>query len=135
MRFTRFDLTQNGQHIGSVAVMEQARSAAKAYAEKNGAPVTVIGYCEDRKPREVIYHPDGRIEKIWEFEKSSPFYPEVGKTYRNAGGGEYLCEWASGTEARMINTKSGWSLRAHGCRIYSDGSIEWNYSTDGYFTN
>ena len=135
MSFIRFDLTQNGKHLGSAAVMDQARNAAKAYAEKNGAPVSVIGYREGRRPREVIYHPDGRIEKIWEFEKSSPFFPEVGKTYRNAGGGTYLCRRANGTTARMTNVKSGWDFLAHGCRSYSDGSIEWDYSTDGCFTN
>lgn len=135
MRYTHFTLTQNGERIGTAAVMEQAINAAKGYAEKYGAPVSVIGIRDDGKEKEVIYHPDGRIEKIWELAQSSPFFPEVGQVYRNAGGGEYRCELASGTCACMVNTKSGWSLWAHGCRIYFDGSIEWDYSTDGHFTH
>ena len=133
MRYTHFTLTQNGKQIGTAAVMEQAITAAKGYAITHGTPVSVIGHRDDGKEKEVIYHPDGRIEKIWELAKSSPFCPEEGKIYRNAGGSTFLCERSYGTEARMNNTKSGWSLLAHGCRIYFDGSIEWDYSTDGYF--
>ena len=66
MRYTHFSLTQNGEQIGTVAVMEQAINAAKGYAEKNGAQVSVIGHRDDGKEKEVIYHPDGRIEKIWQ---------------------------------------------------------------------
>ena len=135
MRYTHFTLTQNGVQIGTAAVMEQAINAAKGYAEKNGAPVSVIGHRDDGKEKEVIYHPDGRIEKIWELAQSSPFCPEEGMIYRNAGGGTYRCERSYGTKARMVNTKSGWDFIAHGCRIYFDGSIEWDYSTDGRFTN
>ena len=35
--------------------------------------------------------------------------------------------------ARMINTKTGWTLTAHGLVQYEDGTIEWDYSTGGYF--
>ena len=133
MRYLHFTLTQNGKQLGTVAVMEQAINAAKSYAEKAGVPVTVAGLRDDGKQKEVIYHPDGRIEKIWEIAQSSPFWPEVGKTYRNAGGGSFRCERANGTEAWMTNVKSGWHFKAHGCRIYFDGSIEWDYSTDGNF--
>lgn len=133
MRYLHFTLTQNGEQLGTVAVMEQAINAAKGYAEKAGVPVTVAGLRDDGKQKEVIYHPDGRIEKIWEISQSSPFWPEVGKTYRNAGGGSFRCEQANGTEAWMTNVKSGWHFKAHGCRIYFDGSIEWDYSTDGNF--
>lgn len=133
MRYTHFTLTQNGEQIGTAAIMEQAINAAKGYAITKGAPVSVIGHRDDGKDKEVIYHPDGRIEKIWELAQSSPFCPEEGMTYRNAGGSTYRCERSYGTDARMVNTKSGWSLMAHGCRIYFDGSIEWDYSTDGHF--
>ena len=133
MRYTHFTLTQNGNQIGTAAVMEQAINAAKGYAITNGTPVSVIGHRDDGKEKEVIYHPDGRIEKIWELAQSSPFCPEEGKIYRNAGGSTFLCERSYDNIARMTNTKSGWSLLAHGCRIYFDGSIEWDYSTDGYF--
>lgn len=135
MRYLYFTLTQNGAQIGKAAVMQQAIDAAKGYAEKNGAPISVIGLRDDGKEKEVIYHPDGRIEKIWELAQSTPFCPEVGATYRNAGGGVFLCERANGTDAWMTNIKSGWHFKAHGFRVYFDGSIEWDYSTDGCFKN
>ena len=135
MKFTHFTLTQNGEEIGAAAVMEQAINAAKGYATSKNAPVSVVGHRDDGEEKEVIYHPDGRIEKIWKLAKSTPFYPAAGRTYRNAGGGTYLCKSADGTEAIMVNIKSKWSLVAHGCRIYFDGSIEWDYSTNGCFEN
>lgn len=133
MKYMHFTLTQNGEQIGTVAVMQQAVNAAKGYAEKNGAPVSVIGHRDDGVEKEVIYHPDGRIEKIWELAQSSPFFPTEGTIYRNAGGGEYRCLHAEGSRAIMSNVKSGWTFIANGCRIYFDGSIEWDYSTGGYF--
>ena len=135
MRYTHFTLTQNGEQIGTVAIMEQAINAAKGYATTKGTPVSVIGHRDDGKEKEVIYHPDGRIEKIWALAQSSPFCPEEGMIYRNAGGGTYRCEKSNGTDAWMVNTKSGWFFIAHGCRRYFDGSIEWDYSTDGTFTH
>ena len=74
--------------------------------------------------------------------------PVIGHTYLNRNGGEYRCtgnmfyeneermqralslgeHWAS-----MVRVKDGWSLTAHGIIQYADGTIEWNYSTDGHF--
>lgn len=34
---------------------------------------------------------------------------------------------------RLINTLSGWSFIAHGVNIYEDGTIDWDFSTDGHF--
>ena len=34
---------------------------------------------------------------------------------------------------RLFNVKSGWSFIAHGVNMYEDGSIDWDFSTDGYF--
>lgn len=133
MRFIKFDLTQNGQHIGSAAVKEQAINAAKGYAEKNKAPVTITAHTDDGKTREVIYREDGSIAKIWNIANSTPFFPEPGTKYRNAGGGTYLCISSYGTHANFINLASGWDFEAHGCRQYFDGSIEWDYSTGGHF--
>lgn len=62
------------------------------------------------------------------------FTPEVNKIYTNAGGGEYKClRIISEGKAVMQNTKSRWTLNANGCGIYSDGKIDWDYSTNGYF--
>lgn len=58
-----------------------------------------------------------------------------GEIYTNAGGGRFLCERSYGFDARMTNVASGWSCYAHGLVRYEDGTIEWDYSTDGAFTD
>lgn len=133
MKIISYTVTQDGEHVGKSPIRDQAVNAAKMRAEATGKPVTVTAALDDGRTKEVIYHPDGFIQKIWEIAQSSPFCPEVGKTYRNAGGGSFRCERADGTEAWMTNAKSGWHFKAHGCRAYFDGSIEWDYSTDGDF--
>ena len=63
---------------------------------------------------------------------------EYGKVYHNRGGGDFCCTtphfmgYPDGVE-RMTNVKTGWTFRAHGIVQYEDGSIEWDYSTGGYF--
>lgn len=96
MVFTHFTLTQNGKEIGTEKTMQQAIDVAKRYAAKNGMPVSVVGHTDDGKTREVIYHPDGWIQKIWLIAMSTHLRPEVGRTYRNAGGSTFRCEWADG---------------------------------------
>ena len=66
------------------------------------------------------------------------FEPVPGQVYENKGGGTYLCGdvWKNDTPdlsycARMTNTKTGWTLIAHGLIQYEDGTIEWDYSTGG----
>lgn len=135
MKLVKFELTQNGQHIGSCGVKEQAIKAAKGYAESHKSPVTVTAYTDKGDTRDVIYHEDGRIEKVWNIESSVPFCPVEGIIYRNAGGGEFKCTHSGVAGGWFVNIKSGWKCLAHGCRQYSDGSIEWDYSTDGHFTN
>lgn len=66
----------------------------------------------------------------------TPFTPAAGETYKNAGGGSFLCiRPALDTKhcAIMQNVKTGWTLKANGCGIYPDGSIDWDYSTGGHF--
>lgn len=63
---------------------------------------------------------------------------ETGKVYRNRGGGEFRCVTPGYLpiekgNARMQNVKTGWTFLAHGVQMYEDGSIEWDYSTGGYF--
>ena len=67
-----------------------------------------------------------------------PFVPTKGEVYENVAAGKYLCESsyqdADGRSiAWMVNIKTGWSLTAKGIVRYEDGSIEWDYSTDGCF--
>lgn len=64
------------------------------------------------------------------------FSPVKGEVYRNQGGGEYRCVKAGNAWSEnpiMQNVKSGWTLTAHGVGIYDDGTIDWDYSTGGYF--
>lgn len=71
-------------------------------------------------------------KEYWDSRK--PFSPEKGERYENAGGGEYECIWSDGSRlAKFTNVKSYWTLVAHGVGIYSDGRIDWDYSTDGHF--
>lgn len=66
-----------------------------------------------------------------------PFDPKPGETYRNQGGGNYICEKISVWNGlpRMRNTASGWTFDAHGVGIYDDGTIDWDFSTGGYFAD
>lgn len=63
------------------------------------------------------------------------FCPLPGQIYRNHGGGEFRClrGLRDPYDAVMQNTASGWILQAHGCGVYPDGTIDWDYSTGGYF--
>lgn len=65
------------------------------------------------------------------------FTPRVGQIYTNQGGGTFLCtdsdEIHLPYNATMQNTASGWTLCAKGCGIYEDGTIDWDYSTNGRF--
>ena len=63
------------------------------------------------------------------------FTPEKGKTYQNEGGGTFHCLEASDNQVIMQNVASKWTLIAHGCGIYENGSIDWDYSTGGHFAD
>ena len=64
------------------------------------------------------------------------FSPSVGRIYENVAGGSYLCQYTLQSEpcsAWMQNTASGWTCLAHGIVRYDNGTIEWDYSTEGHF--
>lgn len=62
------------------------------------------------------------------------FNPEQFRSYKNSGGGEYVCLRSDGDgNAIMKNVASRWTFIAHGCGIYPDGTIDWDHSTGGYF--
>lgn len=80
--------------------------------------------------------------------KRTTFTPAVGTVYANRGGGKFECinvhkedciingSWHNIfriERVTMQNIASGWTFTAHGCGIYEDGSIDWDYSTDGHF--
>lgn len=64
------------------------------------------------------------------------FNPAVGDEYINEGNGiiyrciERLDE--PGT-AILQSIESGWTFKAHGLGMYSDGMIDWDFSTGGRF--
>ena len=63
------------------------------------------------------------------------FDPYPGRIYKNNGGGQFICI-ATGDDtysAVMKNIESGWTITANGIGIYEDGTIDWDYSTGGYF--
>lgn len=64
-----------------------------------------------------------------------PFTPQAGTSYRNKGGGNYVCIAAAEQKDVFImqNKTSGWTFNAHGIGIYDDDSIDWDYSTEGHF--
>ena len=64
-----------------------------------------------------------------------PFDPIYGEVYENAGGGRFLCESKEGSSrsAWFTNVASGWTCLAKGIIRYEDGTVEWDYSTDGHF--
>lgn len=68
-------------------------------------------------------------------ESRRPFVPKVGKVYENEGGGSYKCLSVDRytKSAWMSNVATGWSFGAYHIGIYSDGKIDWQYSTNGRF--
>lgn len=69
----------------------------------------------------------------------TPFSPEAGTVYdlASSSGGRFYCErrqLGSQFNAWLVNIFSGWRFLAHGVGIYPDGKIDWDYSTDGRFT-
>ena len=60
--------------------------------------------------------------------------PVEGVVYHNRNGSDYRCERRmGGVNARMVRIPDGWRCMAHGVRQYEDGTIEWDYSTDGHW--
>ena len=79
-------------------------------------------------------------DKLSYYRSRRQLEPEVGKVYENAGGGMFMCIDAGGfynsgisDNATFMNIKSFWALDAHGCGVYEDGRIDWDYSTNGRF--
>lgn len=70
MRIVQFTVKQDAQIIGSVAAREQAVNAAKTRAAGTGRPVSVIAHLDDGREREVVYNPDGTVDRIWKKEES-----------------------------------------------------------------
>lgn len=56
------------------------------------------------------------------------------ETYKNAAGGDYKCLRAENRDTYIMqNISSGWTFTAHVITRYEDGTIEWDYSSNGHF--
>ncbi len=58
----------------------------------------------------------------------------AGEIYGHQSGGRFLCIWADHGDADLLR-EDGWRLTAHGVHQNEDGSIWWNFSTSGHFTD
>ena len=57
------------------------------------------------------------------------FQPTVGKIYLNRNGTSYMClSMETEESSAMFISSGGWTLLAHGCRQYTDGTIDWDRS-------
>lgn len=66
--------------------------------------------------------------------KRHPFTPEVGTIYCNRNGNEYICTAVPEYGVAIMERLSdGYTLNAHNPLMYEDGTIEWDYSTGGYW--
>ena len=67
---------------------------------------------------------------------------KVGSLYRLHGRDGYVLECIRNVHddgyspftAVVRSTLTGWTMKVHGVNQYPDGSIDWDYSTDGMFT-
>ncbi len=110
----------------------EAAERARTFAAVNQVTVSIVGGVISARPHSATVYPDGRISGIYNIAESTPFRPERGKIYQN-GTSRFLCTGQSGFDASMINVKTGWAIKAMGCRRYFDGSIEWDHSINGHF--
>ena len=60
--------------------------------------------------------------------------PEPGRIYRHSTSGScYRCTGIQGNGTATLRSEGGWTFTAHGCGVYEDGRIDWDYSTGGRF--
>lgn len=72
--------------------------------------------------------------------KTNYITPVAGQVYTNHNGSTYICLKGGEGEApgpdmtaEFERQPDGWTLIAHGVAQYEDGTIVWNYSTDGHW--
>lgn len=58
-----------------------------------------------------------------------------GEVYLNRSGSEYRCLRAVDADTYRMRSvgRYGWTFNAHVVTMYADGTIEWDYSTEGRF--
>jgi len=113
----------------------------KAYGDKPDGTPTICGYY-GRACRVMGSQPDYApcmgcpLAKY--LDKAKCIIPEEGKVYKNRNGWRYLCVGAPGPQdtsdaATMQRVTDGWTLKAHNVYQYPDGTIEWDFSTEGHW--
>lgn len=74
---------------------------------------------------------------------SARFMPTVGSLYRFHDRDGYVLEcirvlsddYYSPYSAMVRSTLTGWTMHIHGINQYDDGSIDWDFSTNGMWTD
>ena len=86
----------------------------------------IILHCYDPAQSE-----DGKEQEM----DRTRFTPCIGETFNLKDCKvEYTCLKIIGKyEAVLKNRETGWTLTANGIGRYPDGSIDWDFSTDGHF--
>lgn len=58
---------------------------------------------------------------------------QVGKIYKNRNGSTYICKVVNSNSAILERESDGWTLTAWGIGQHENGTIEWDYSTQGHW--
>lgn len=84
---------------------------------------------------EEFYHGFQEIDMKEFYASRKPFEPELGYFYRNQGSNAtFRCVAKTFTGKTVLqNVRSKWTFTAHGVGKYSDNSIDWDYSTNGFY--
>lgn len=146
-----FKVMQEGEVIATTTSKVIAVNTAKAQAKMTGKPTSIIAEFPGKPDQTVLFYPDGSNQDIWRIDEGERFEPIVGHVYANRGGGQYLCmgepprdnesmdcdtgKTGGRISAVFRNVSSGWTFTARNVIRYVDGTIEWDHSIDGRFTN
>lgn len=60
-----YTISQDGRHVFSTPITQQAINGAKAYAARSGKDVSAVRHYYDAPDREITYHPDGTHTKLF----------------------------------------------------------------------
>jgi hypothetical protein len=84
---------------------------------------------------EKFYHGFRDVNMKELYASRQPYTPKLGYFYLNQGdGATYKCIAKSFSDTYVFqNVRSKWTFEAHGIGMYKDLSIDWDYSTNGFF--
>ena len=67
-----------------------------------------------------------KVGRLYKLRNHEGYVLEVLQTLPDDGYSPYT--------ARVRSALTGWTITIHGVNMYEDGSIDWDFSTDGIFT-